>query len=99
MIDRDSSYAYSQIQSVRLGTDPEIIVFPNPLEAGNQLRLLLDNAGEVSHVKICDLSGKVLQESDIITDQINTNDLPSGRHILRITLKDGRESSHGISKK
>jgi hypothetical protein len=97
MIDADGSFAYSKIQSVQLGTEG-IVVYPNPVEGGKQLQLLL-NDSQVEKIYIYDLAGKVVYEAGGPIEQINTKHLMNGRYVLKIKLKDGTESSHLIIKR
>jgi hypothetical protein len=97
MIDIDESFAYSRIESVHF-KETDIVVYPNPVEPGKQLHLLL-NDSKVDQIFIFDLSGKEVFHSNVPTDQINIKNLLAGRYILKIHLKDGSESNHVIIKR
>ncbi|MEO6285322.1 MAG: T9SS type A sorting domain-containing protein [Dyadobacter sp.] len=97
MIDADESFAYSKIQSVQLDGEG-IVVYPNPVEGGKQLRLLL-NDSKVEKIYMYDLGGKVVYEANGPIEQINTKNLMNGRYVLKIQFKDGTESSQVIIKR
>lgn len=97
MVDRDSTFAYSRIQMVRF-SNMDIVVYPNPVEGGKQLQLLV-NDSKVEKICIYDLAGNVVYEAEGPTDQINTKNLMTGRYVLKILLKDGTKSSHVIIKR
>jgi hypothetical protein len=97
MIDADGSFAYSRIESVQFENE-EIGVYPNPVEGGRQLQLLL-NDSKVEKIYIYDLGGKTVFEASGPIEQINMKNLMNGRYILKIHLKDGIESSHVIIKR
>jgi hypothetical protein len=97
MIDADGSFAYSKIHSVQLD-DEEIAVYPNPVEGGKQLQLLL-NDSKVEKIYIYDLAGKAVYEASGPVEQINTKNLMNGRYVLKIQLKNGIESNHVIIKR
>jgi hypothetical protein len=97
MIDADGTFAYSRIESVQFENE-EIGVYPNPVEGGRQLQLLL-NDSKVEKIHIYDLSGKTVFEASAPVEQINMKNLMNGRYILKIHLKDGIESSHVIIKR
>jgi hypothetical protein len=97
MVDTDGSFAYSKIQSVQFdcaGT----IVYPNPVEGGKRLQLLLTDS-QVKKIYIYDLAGENVYEASGPVEQINTKNLMNGRYLLKIQLKDGTESSHVIIKR
>ncbi len=97
MVDTDGTFAYSKIESVKF-SDAGIIVYPNPVEGGKQLQLLLNNS-EVEKIFIYDLSGKSVYEAQGPIELVNTKNLMNGRYVLKIRLKDGTESSHTILKR
>lgn len=73
-------------------------VYPNPVETGEKLQLLLGNRN-VRSVQIFDNSRRKRYESFNIEDGIKIQDLPTGRYIIKITMKDGSENSHVFVKK
>jgi hypothetical protein len=77
---------------------PEIVVYPNPVDSGKQLQLLLGDK-EAEIIIIYDLSGKIVYESKTPSKNINVKSLPVGRYILKIRLKDGSESNHVVIKR
>lgn len=97
MVDTDGSYAFSKIETVKF-SDAGIIVYPNPIEGGKQLQLLLNNS-KVDKISIYDLSGKSVYFAEGPIEMINTKNLMNGRYVLKIRLKDGSESSHVIFKR
>jgi hypothetical protein len=97
MVDTDDTFAYSRIQTLRFDC-PDIVLYPNPVETGKQLQLLLSDS-KVRNVSIYNLAGKLVFESDSPTDRISIQDLPVGRYILRIRLQDGSENSRTFVKR
>ena len=68
--------------------DNTLIVFPNPVESGNEINIISAGAGQ--QYQIVNLSGQVMDEGDIafINDRIRIN-LPLGIYILRL-IKNNR---------
>ncbi|MCE6989457.1 T9SS type A sorting domain-containing protein [Dyadobacter sp. CY323] len=97
MVDQDSTFAYSRVEVVRFDGGREIAVFPNPIDQDGHLQIL--PAGNlVSDVKIYNASGKLVFQSDQPENQVNVKDLPVGRYIVKIRLKDGSQTSRAFVK-
>ena len=97
MIDRDGTFAYSRIRSLKSeGTlETEITVYPNP--ASNTL--FVRNPGMVSGLTILNINGQVVLQSDSIdgnTGKLSIENLPSGIYVVRIKRKNGLDSAHKI---
>lgn len=97
MVDADQTFAYSRLESVRFSQDPQTVVYPNPADSGEPINLL--NNDQVYKIQVYDLSGKLRYESENIQGGIKVQDLPTGRYIIKITMKDGSENSHVFVKK
>jgi len=97
MVDTDQTFAYSRLESVRFSQHPQTVVYPNPADSGEPINLL--NNDQVYKVQVYDLSGKLRYESENIQGGIKVQDLPTGRYIIKITMKDGSENSHVFVKK
>lgn len=96
MIDADQSFAYSRIVTVYNGSADDTGVFPNPLVNGDEMRFL--NQEKVGGYAIYQLNGTEVLRSD--TNEINAgNNLPAGKYILKMKLKDGKEVSRIITKR
>jgi hypothetical protein len=95
MVDFDGTFAYSRIEPLQFGKDPEMVVFPNPVETGRQLQLL-PGGSQAGKITVYDMTSKQVFESEVSAGKANLQSLPTGRYILRVRLKDGSESNHVI---
>ncbi|NIJ53074.1 T9SS type A sorting domain-containing protein [Dyadobacter arcticus] len=98
MVDQDGTFAYSKIQSLRFGVEHEIVAFPNPIDTGNELQLLLGDQ-QIASIRIFNLTGKLVFESDRPTQKYIVQDLPVGKYVLEIRLKNGSKSSRTFVKR
>lgn len=97
MIDQDGTFAYSRIRSLKTEGAPEteLAVYPNP--AGNDL--FIQHPEMVSGLTIRNSNGRVaLQATSIDGDsgKLSIQNLPPGIYVVRVTRKNGLESSHKI---
>jgi len=104
MIDRDGSYAYSNIRSVQTG-DPGVktVLYPNPVvdkifvqdKDGNEL----SNA-QLQEISIMNLSGlEVYKSSPAIlasNSGIDVKTMSAGMYVLKVKLTDGTQTTHKI---
>jgi CshA-type fibril repeat protein len=95
MIDRDATYAYSRIQSVKFdgaGT-PAISIYPNP--SSDKVFLQDADLAQVKQASILDMTGRaVFSSSKVDSSGINVSKLIPGTYILHVTNLNGSSSSH-----
>ena len=96
MVDSDSTFAYSKIESLQFDGS-QFAIFPNPV--GNDGLLQLPDGANVINIAIFDLSGKKVFEEDDAAKHVNIEKLPAGNYIVRIRLNDGSETSQMVVKK
>lgn len=97
MIDRDATFAYSRIQSIKfdgLGA-PAVSIYPNP--STDKVFIQDVDLAQVKQVSILDMNGRALFSSNkVTTDGINVSKFNSGTYILHITNINGTVSNHKI---
>ncbi|WP_159478260.1 T9SS type A sorting domain-containing protein [Dyadobacter sp. 3J3] len=96
MIDRDQTYAYSRIQSVKFEgiiTSVDLSVYPNPTSE----KLVIRDYKQVTQVKILDMNGRsVYQAGKSDSGEINLRNLSAGIYLVNITRINGAQSSQRI---
>ncbi|MCF0054850.1 T9SS type A sorting domain-containing protein [Dyadobacter sp. CY356] len=97
MIDRDATFAYSRIQSVKfdgLGA-PAVSIYPNP--SADRVFVQDMDLAQVKQVSILDMNGRALFSSNKVTaDGINVSKFTPGTYILHIKNVNGTVSNHKI---
>jgi len=102
MIDKDESFAYSQIRKVNIESQSKTSLYPNPTSA--LLTLDVKDISKIERVEFNDISGKSLIDqkrapwSNIHSD-FNINNFPSGLYIVRITHMNGFVDTFKIVKR
>lgn len=88
MIDKDATFAYSRIASVRFEGDIKINVYPNPVSS--VLKIKNDNGQVIKSVEIMDITGKSVyfndsktSLSDLSLKGINLQHVPNGAYVVR----------------
>ncbi|WP_192579214.1 T9SS type A sorting domain-containing protein [Dyadobacter aurulentus] len=97
MVDADSTFSYSRIQSVVFDTDGTVELYPNPVTVGESLNLLTKDPGKISNIRIFDTSGKLVHHS-VAARSINISTLPAGLYMVQLTYTDGSISTHRVVK-
>ncbi|SDE61189.1 Por secretion system C-terminal sorting domain-containing protein [Dyadobacter soli] len=93
MIDRDSSFAFSSIRSVRFDSKLESSIYPNPV--ATTLNLKVTSWSQVKSVRIDNLSGiRVYGSGPVESGSIDVSRLESGVYIVHITHTDGSVHTH-----
>lgn len=94
MVDKDQTFAYSRIQSVKFdGAAKDLTIYPNPVAD----KLYLRDFKEITNIQIHDLSGQaVYQANGNTTGEINVSNLKSGMYIVKISRSNGLASSQKI---
>lgn len=96
-IDFDGSFEYSDIVSVDFKEQATIKLFPNP--SSDKLTISGDFS-ELVTLKIIDLNGKVLHQSEqFFAEQadINLDTIPSGSYILQVISEDNQSTLSAMS--
>lgn len=97
MVDRDGTFAYSRIQSVKFEKVDQaaVSVYPNP--ATDKIYVNHTDLTQLKQASIINLNGRVVFSSSAVTsDGINVARLPQGVYIVHIAKLDGSLSSHKI---
>lgn len=95
MIDRDGTFAYSRIRSVKFDTGFETSIFPNPVD--DKLNLKVSDWKQVKKVSIVNTSGLEVYNSGILlSDTVSMKNLASGVYIVSITRTDGSVQIHKV---
>ena len=94
MVDKDETYAYSRIQSLKFdGVGADLSIYPNPVAD----QLFVRDFSQVTQVVINDLNGRAVHQSGSSADgAISVKNLSAGMYIVRITRSNGVVSSQKI---
>jgi hypothetical protein len=97
MVDADSTFAYSRIQSVIFDQNGNVAIYPNPITVGETLNLLIDDPAKITTIRVFDNAGKLVMQKTA-TKEINTSKLATGLYMVQITYTDGSITTHRIVK-
>ncbi|KAA0992802.1 T9SS type A sorting domain-containing protein [Dyadobacter aurulentus] len=97
MVDQDSTFAFSRIQSLSFDGDSKVKLYPNPLTVSNILNISTDEPEKITGVAVHDLNGKQVLQTKW-KPAIDIQNLASGLYLLQISYTDGTVSSHRIVK-
>ena len=93
-VDLDGTFAYSAIESIRLGGIPlnrntnELFVYPNPVS--DRLYLNIEKPEEITAARLYNASGhEVKAARDIATGSLDVRRLPAGFYLLQVERIDG----------
>jgi len=78
-------YPYSSVSTSVNATKTSTSVYPNPFKNS----LMVENAIEGSNITLCDLSGRIVLQSDV--KMMNTEELQKGIYILKYNSKEGNQ--------
>lgn len=94
MVDKDLTFAYSGIRSVRLeGAEVSAYVYPNPVVD----KLFIKDVGAAAQVSIYDTKGLKVYQGDVPqTGELNMKNLSNGIYVVNITRANGVKSSQKI---
>lgn len=93
LVDKDGTYKYSTVQSVRLGLVTSVSVYPNP--AHDYVNITLGgNANQSLNIRLFNQSGQILQERNLsnaggTTVPLSVSSYPEGSYIIVVTGADG----------
>lgn len=76
-------------------TAADIIVYPNPVTAGRPLNVKLPGGISSTNIRIIDLSGRLIQQSENVSGTLYAPIQP-GIYLLQIQLPDGNQSVQKI---
>lgn len=83
MIDRDKTFAYSQIR--KLEFDVQVMIYPNPVKESFEIK-----GFPVGRLEMFSVSGTLLHESHTAVSSISMKSFPTGVYILKLTGPDGK---------
>jgi hypothetical protein len=94
MIDKDQTYTYSSIRTVKLETGSGLKPYPNPVVD----KILIRDHQLVKQAELHNTGGvKVLASQQPSSDGIDVTRLPQGIYIVTLTLFDGTISTHKVA--
>jgi expansin (peptidoglycan-binding protein) len=86
----DNVYFFNSSTGVNHLNDNTVVVYPNPVKAGNELVI----KAEVNQIDLFDISGKIISTNKNST--IATKGLSEGIYFVRITSKNGQVSNQKL---
>ncbi|MCE7042401.1 Ig-like domain-containing protein [Dyadobacter sp. CY312] len=93
MIDRDETFAYSRIVSVRFDEQHQMILYPNPVS--DELRISTKDWKNVATVEIYNNGGSLMYKSGKQpSEKVSVKDFKTGTYIVRVKQKNGTVSSY-----
>jgi hypothetical protein len=95
MVDLDQTFAYSRIANVQMQGLDNVFIYPNP--SSDMLHLNVTDWAAVSMVRLFDLNGKILYQSDKIPAKtIAVKKFPAGSYVISITDQSGSTTSQRV---
>ncbi|MCE7059527.1 T9SS type A sorting domain-containing protein [Dyadobacter sp. CY343] len=91
MIDKDGSFAYSQIQKLEFELE-KTFIYPNPAGGDDHIRLM-NGDKIISEVQIFDKAGRKVYQLKQPDAEIDIRELASGHYIMKVIFENGSESS------
>ncbi|SEJ48970.1 Por secretion system C-terminal sorting domain-containing protein [Dyadobacter sp. SG02] len=88
MVDLDGSFAYSKIQSIRLGSAGLISAYPNPVVD----KLLIGSKEVLASVKMTDLTGRQFLELSKPKpgQEVSLKNYPAGTYLVKVETTSGK---------
>ena len=92
MIDRDETFSYSRIRSIKASTASRMSLYPNP--ARDWITLASDDLSQTERIQLNDNNGKVLHDQPLKFQTgksagIDLKHIPAGLYFVRVTDKSG----------
>jgi hypothetical protein len=96
MIDRDGTFAYSRIASVKLPESGNAaIAYPNPSTEFIQLKNV--NLTNISNVEVLDIKGTAVYKSTkMLPEGISVKQFKNGIYLLKVSYKNGTHNTHKV---
>lgn len=95
MVDLDQTFAYSRIANVPMQGPDNVLIYPNP--SSDILYLNVRDWTAVSTVRLTDLNGKIVYESEKTPAKtIAVKKFPAGSYVISITDQSGSITSQRI---
>lgn len=98
MVDTDGTFAYSIIRSLQLGHTAWVNAYPNP--AVNLVRVDMADSKETASLKVVNLAGKPLFESqkEEASHEVNMESFPAGIYLFLLKTASGKTEAVKIIK-
>ncbi|WP_342085111.1 ice-binding family protein [Dyadobacter sp. OTU695] len=92
MIDRDQTFSYSQIRSIKASANSRMSLYPNP--AKDWITLASDDLSQTERIQLYDNNGRTLHDQSFKFQTgksagINLKHVPAGLYFVRVTDKNG----------
>ena len=97
MVDKDGTFAYSQIRTAKIDVKLNFFAYPNPTV--DKLTINLNELGGTSNIKeltLTSLSGSLRIHVDVVRAVVDTKPLPAGTYILTATTKNGQQLAQKV---
>lgn len=88
MVDADGSFAFSKIESIRLGSSGLISAYPNPVVD----KLRIGSKEALASVKVTDLAGRSFLELSKPKpgQEFSMKNYPAGTYFVKVETADGK---------
>ncbi len=94
MVDKDGTFEYSPIKSLRFEDSEGLVLYPNP--AAN--RFMLKGRADIKQLEVFSITGiRVLTVAEIPSDGVDLSSLSPGQYTVKVTGKDGSLTSRRIN--
>lgn len=87
MIDRDETFSYSRVISLRFETTTVVSIYPNP--ASDKIKISANDWKNIATVRIFNITGQAVYSSDKPQQEIDIRGLASGSYVIRLGWNDG----------
>ncbi|MGG7663623.1 T9SS type A sorting domain-containing protein [Dyadobacter sp. BHUBP1] len=96
MVDKDGTFAFSQIKRVEFDLKTGYTLFPNPVSDKLNFKSTED-WNSVSSIKIYNAQGgEVYTSPSVPAKEVNVKNLPSGTYVVKLSRKNGQSSGYRI---
>lgn len=97
MVDRDATFAYSSLQSLRF--ESLVVFYPNPVKSWLQIKGLAGTKAKISSVQIWNAAGKLMRRSTTLPIQgVDMTSLPTGIYTVQIIHINGLVTTRNVVK-
>lgn len=91
MIDRDQTFSYSRIVSLRFEMTSIVSIYPNP--ASEKIMISANDWKNIRTVRIFNITGQAVYSSDKPRQEIDIRGLASGSYVIGLVQNDGTQEN------
>ncbi len=90
LVDKDGSFTLSNVIAIKgVSSVSDVAIYPNPAVVGNA-KIKISDITDITTVQVYDLSGKIIKNINVTSNDINMSDLQAGSYLLKmINAKTG----------